>query len=435
VVADDPSFQVHRPRFQARLLSRVKLVGGFATVQLLAQGLGIAAGILLVRTLSRQEYAYFTLANTMQGTMNILADTGLSVGLSSIGGKVSSDPYRFGQLIATTLRLRLRFAIAAIALVVPPLVLMLLSKGASYPMAGALTLAVLSGLGYQLTIGVLTMVPRFLSQIRRIQLMDVSSALLRLALLAGAYFIYLNAVTAVMASVAALALQHALLKRWVADGIDRTAPPNEDDRAALLKIVKSLAPSTIFYCLHGQLTILLLGLFGSTKSIAEVGALGRLAVILSVIGSVMSSIVLPRFASYRSAQMVRRRFVQITGGFVLLGLALVAAALLLPGPFLWVLGKNYSQLQRELPLMMVQTALTSIAMNMWSLNSSRGWIEYVWVNIPATILVQAVGIALLDVSTVRGVLLLGSFAMLPSIGINIVIVCRGLRAEAIRERG
>ena len=72
---------------------------------------------------------------------------------------------------------------------------------------------------------------------------------------------------------------------------------------------------------------------------------------------------------------------------------------------------------------------------MWSLNSSRGWIEYVWVNIPATILVQAVGIALLDVSTVRGVLLLGSFAMLPSIGINIVIVCRGLRAEAIRERG
>ena len=168
-------------------------------------------------------------------------------------------------------RLRaLVFPIAAIALVVPPLVLMLLSKGASYPMAGALTLAVLSGLGYQLTIGVLTMVPRFLSQIRRIQLMDVSSALLRLALLAGAYFIYLNAVTAVMASVAALALQHALLKRWVADGIDRTAPPNEDDRAALLKIVKSLAPSTIFYCLHGQLTILLLGLFGSTKSIAEV---------------------------------------------------------------------------------------------------------------------------------------------------------------------
>src|SRR5664279_3496047 len=57
-----------------RALQRAKMVGSFAFVQAMVQLVGFASGILLVRWLNQNEYAYFTIANTMQGTINVLAD-------------------------------------------------------------------------------------------------------------------------------------------------------------------------------------------------------------------------------------------------------------------------------------------------------------------------------------------------------------------------
>jgi len=76
-----------------RALQRARIVGNFATVQVLVQLVGFASGILLVRWLDQHEYAYFTIANTMQGTINILADLGVSIGLISIGGRVWQDRF------------------------------------------------------------------------------------------------------------------------------------------------------------------------------------------------------------------------------------------------------------------------------------------------------------------------------------------------------
>lgn len=75
----------------------LKTLSKFVSVQLVVQVLGFASGILLIRTLDKQEYAYFTLANSMQGTMNVLANAGVGSALWAIGGKVWQDPYRFGQ--------------------------------------------------------------------------------------------------------------------------------------------------------------------------------------------------------------------------------------------------------------------------------------------------------------------------------------------------
>src|SRR6476646_11298307 len=81
-------------------------VGHFASIQMLVQLIGFAAGILLVRRLDQHEYAYVTIANSMQGTINVLADIGISIGLVSIGGRVWHDRHRFGQLIKTASNLR-----------------------------------------------------------------------------------------------------------------------------------------------------------------------------------------------------------------------------------------------------------------------------------------------------------------------------------------
>src|SRR3982751_6448943 len=102
-----------------RALRRVRLVGNFALIQAVVQVIGFLSGILLVRTLSHEEYAFFTIANTMQGTLNLLADIGISVGLVSIGGRVWQDRHRFGQLINTALGLRRKMGLVSVVVVVP----------------------------------------------------------------------------------------------------------------------------------------------------------------------------------------------------------------------------------------------------------------------------------------------------------------------------
>src|SRR5207237_5210079 len=111
-----------------RALDRARVVGNFAVVQAIVQMVGFLSGILLIRHLDQREYAYFTIANTMQGTLNTLADIVISIGLVSIGGRVWQDRHRFGQLVNTALGLRRKLGLAAIIVVAPILYYLLVKN-------------------------------------------------------------------------------------------------------------------------------------------------------------------------------------------------------------------------------------------------------------------------------------------------------------------
>src|SRR5215210_2606985 len=132
-----------------RVFARARTVGTFAFAQVAVQLIGFASGILIVRTLEPREYAYFTIANAMQGTINVLADVGISIGLVSIGGRVWQDRHRFGELISTALHLRRRLGALAVAVVTPFLYLMLVKNGAPAGYALALIGLILVGLVVQ----------------------------------------------------------------------------------------------------------------------------------------------------------------------------------------------------------------------------------------------------------------------------------------------
>jgi hypothetical protein len=408
-----------------RLLARARTLSQFVTVQVMVQLMSAASGILLVRALSQSEYAYFTIANSMQAAMGILADSGIGIGLSAIGGKVWQDRQRFGQLINTALRLRQYLASIAAAVVGPILIWLLVSNGASKPYACVITLAVLLALNYQLLGGVLMIVPRLHSQISRVQKLDAMIAASRLLLLAAAYLIFLDAAVALFAGIVGIIGQYIFLKRWTTDNIERHAPINQEDRSTMLGIVKHQAPNAVFYCLQGQLTIWLISIFGNTRNIAEIGALGRLGMIFSVISAVMTSIVLPGFARCQSPALLRRRYFQIIGGFGLLGGILISITALFPDQLLWILGSKYAHLRNELLLMMTLSSANALIAAMWSLNATKAWIQYSWLNIPGVILAQIVLLAFIDISSVKGVLIFGILSLLPTFLLNSMLSLRG----------
>ena len=419
-----------RYKFSSRFLYWFKLLSKFLSVQLIVQILGFASGILIIRTLSKEDYAYFAIANSLQGMMNLLADSGISIGLTSIGGKVWQDKYRFGQLINTAMHLRRYLAIVSITVVTPILLWMLINSGASIPYAITITLVILSELYFYLINGVLGIVPRLHSQIKIIQNLDLVFSGSRLVLLCIAYFTFLNAAIAALISTIASGLQSFLIRRWIKGTIDTKADISIEYKKNIVKIIKSQYLIAVYSCVQGQIPLLLLSLFGNTENIAEFGALGRLGIIFTIINSVMTSIVLPSFARCQSSRLLYRRYCQIILLNCILGFVLVGCTGIFSTQLLSILGEKYNGLHWELTTITFSIIFGHIGGTMWALNSTKGWIKYAWLYPPTTIVTQILLLFAVNVSTLRGVLISSIISMIPSFMINIMLSYKGLRESS-----
>ena len=403
-------------------------VGRFAWVQMLVQLTGFATGILLVRCMEQREYALFTIANTMQGTINILADIGISIGLISIGGRVWQDGHRFGELVSTGLRLRRKLGAAAILVITPVLYFMLAKNGASVLYAALLIGAVLVGLYAQLSLGVLDVVPRLRSDFRQIQKIDFTGSLARLSVLGALALFFVNAGLAALVGAGALLLQYLMLRHYVTKLIDLRAEENPEDKKAMIGFIRSQAANAVFFCLQGQITIFLITFFGHRAgSVAEVGALGRLAMIFAVLGNLLTNIFAPAFARCQRLPQLGWLYVGVVGGVAGFSLLVLGGAFFVPDDFLFVLGGRYSHLQHELLLMVGGATLNMMSSTLWTLNASRAWVVGSWLYIPLTLGTQLFLIPFTDFSSVTGVLTFNLFSVCPSLLLNLGLSFRGFR--------
>jgi O-antigen/teichoic acid export membrane protein len=412
-----------------RALHRARVVGNFALIQAIVQIIGFMSGILIVRNLEQREYAYFTIANTMQGTINLLADIGISVGLVSIGGRIWQDRHRFGELINTALNLRKKLGVLVVVAVTPVMYLMLVKNGASIPYIALLIVVVLIGLAFQLSIGVLGVVPRLRADIGRIQIIDITGAVGRLLALAGLLFVFLNAGIAVAVASAVSLLQYAMLRNYAARVIDLDAPENPEDRHSMVRLIKHLAANSVFYCFQGQITIFLISFFARrVTSIAEVGALGRLAMIFSVLTNLLTNVFVPAFARCQNKRKLYLLYAAILGGVAVFSLSIIFGASIFPNEFLFVLGSKYAHLHRELLLMVAGAVLSALTGTFWALNASKAWVSGAWLYIPLTLATQTALIPYTDFSSVTGVLIFNLFSAIPNLLLNIVMSYRGFRS-------
>src|SRR5205085_3517350 len=147
-------------------------------------------------------------------------------------------------------------------------------------------------------------------------------------------------------------LQYLVLRRYSATVVDFGAPQNAGDRKDMLRLIRSQAANAVFYCFQGQITIFLISFFArQSSSVAEVGALGRLAMIFVVLANLLANIFVPAFARCQERRQLRSLYFEITGGVSLFCIVVIAAAAIFPDQFLFVLGNKYAHLHRELLLM------------------------------------------------------------------------------------
>jgi O-antigen/teichoic acid export membrane protein len=394
-----------------RLIEWARLFASYSFVQAIAQGLGFLAGIMIVRSLNKEEYAWFMIVNTIGPVMNLLSDNGITSSLSAIGGKFWQDDQKMGSLIKTAMNLRRQLILFSSLAVTPLLIWMLMRNHASLTTVIWLVLLTLVGVFFQLNVGVLNVVVNLRQQVGKMQTMVIVSVLPRLALIALFVMLgILNARLAIAAGCVALVIQFLFLRHWVKPQIDWHAPPDVEFRKGVLAIVKKQAPMTVYFCLQSQIGIWLISIFGNVQGVANVGALGRIGMIFSILCSTTSALIVPRFARCQDAARLRFLYALILSSFTGIISLGILFAWLFPAPLLWLLGAQYEKLGGLVWLAMLAAGTTSLGGLLFSLNVNKGWIPSAAIIILVEFIVQVTLCLTLDLSSVHDILLIGVLA-------------------------
>jgi len=267
------------------------------------------------------------------------------------------------------------------------------------------------------------------SDVARIQKIDFTCAIVRLVLIVGLIYLFATAGLAVAIASATFLLQYFLLRAYAAKVVDLNANENAEDRREIVRLIKSLAANAFFYCFQGQITVFLISFFGQrAASVAEVGALGRLAMIFTVLMNMLTNIFVPAFARCHNKRKLGYHYAVIAGGVVLFSAVVLAGAALFPDQFLLILGNRYTHLHRELVLMIGVAVISAIAGTLWLLNAAKAWVAGSWLYIPVTLATQIALIPFTDFSSVAGVLTFNLISVVPSLLLNFVLSFRGFRS-------
>ncbi len=391
----------------ARVIQWSKLIGVTGFTQAIVQLVGLVCGVMVIRFLPTHEYALYTLANTMLGTMIVLADGGIATATMSQGGKVWQDRKKLGAVIVTGLNLRRTFAVISLPISLSVLLYLLRHHGAGWILSILIVISIVPAFFVMLQGGILEISPRLRQDIVKLQKIRVISSLGRLAILGLTMFTFPFAVVALSAASIPQIWANSRYRSISSRYSDLKQKVDLAVKARILKMVWRLLPEAVYYCISGQIAIWLISILGSTESVAQIGALSRLGIILSFFSILFANLVAPRFARLPSnPKILLSRYWQIQAGLILLCFGIVWVVWLFSFQILWILGPSYSGLETELVLMTVSSCLGLFYGASFWLGTYRSWVINPVVFIAISVFTTIIAVLIIDTSTLRNIIIL-----------------------------
>jgi uncharacterized protein YqgC (DUF456 family) len=236
------------------------------------------------------------------------------------------------------------------------------------------------------------------------------------------------AATATLAGVAPTARRLPAVEPQLDAGAGRAVAPDLGPyRRQVFRYILPSLPSALYFSVQGPLVVWLAATFGAARNIAEVGALGRLGLIVGMFSGLSGVVLLPRLARIVDDRLYWRRYLQYGGLMLGFALALLAGALLFPGPILLILGRHYSGLHRELALVIGSAGLTLLGGYALGVNFARSWNRWESLAVLLLMAAQASFVAALPLATTAGVLRFNLLSAATGLGLQLSITAVGLR--------
>lgn len=336
------------------------------------------------------------------GVAAAISDSGMAGAVFAQGGRVWQQRDRLGAVLAAGLALRRTVSFRCAVLLSPVLFWLVLRQGA--PIHEALLLcAAVAPVFLATTATSLLEIPQRLHQrLKFLQVLQIGSGTLRLACVAAASFLLPAAWLVVLSSAVAPILQNRKLRSGSADIADLGAVQDEAAGQKIREQVARSMPGTLYYVFGSQLTILLITLFGTTENVAQVGALGRIATIVTLLLSVFYLVATPRYARIPETETRKllRTYLSLLAAVAAACSVGVLIAWLVPGAVLFILGANYSALTNEVVLAVAAGSLQVLSGVAASMANVRGTVVSPLISIPPSVALQALLIYILPMGSV-----------------------------------
>lgn len=397
------------PTLWARLRPWLGIFSAYFSAQGMVQLLGVTAGLLLVRNMPVREFALYTLASSAIAFFTLASDLGSSTSLVHFFRRAAEEGESFDRYLAAVRSLRRAAFLAGAAGV-----LLLFPRAAAAQGFGAAetwlaALCILLAVHFQIgaSLGVLAL--RLRDRYGLSYRAEVAGGAVRLAsaLAMVATDALRGWIGTLSAALAAGAVAGLARQKDGSKGADGTAPPAADlapYRRAVLRYLLPTLPSALYFAVQAPLAVWLAATFGSARNVAEVGALGRLGLVVGLFSGLTGTVFLPRLARIADEQAWRRRCLQFGALLTALALSLLAATALAPGLLLAVLGEQYGGLRSELLLVIGASGLALVDGYLAAVNLARSWTRWQGLAVASLALAQVALAALLPLGTTAGVL-------------------------------
>ena len=404
-----------------KLTQWLKLISVTASTQMIVQGIGFVSGILILRLLPTKEYALYTIANAMLGTLCVLSDSGISTGVMAQGGRVWMDKEKLGEVLTTGMYLRKRFSIISLTVAMPILIYLLRHQQASWIATILICISIIPPFYATLSDNLLETVLKLHQAIIPLQKNQASTAVLRLILIGSTVFFFPVTFVALFSNGLPRIWGNYQLRKINNGYLTLSKSPNKIVSAEILKIVKRGLPEVLFYCFSGQITIYFLSIFGASNSIASVGALSRLGMIMTIFSAVASILLVPRFARLAlQRKTLLIGFLKIILTFSFLCLFIQLFTFTFSKYILLILGTKYANLNSELNIYFLGSNVNLLVGICFGLYSSRGWIIKPSISLPFNIVLLILGMLTFNLSTLRGVLWFNVFNAITQLTLHFI---------------
>lgn len=391
----------------ARLRQWTAILAAYFSAQGATQAAGLLAGLLLVNFLPVEEFALYALAASVLSFFTFATDLGSTSSLLYFSHRAAKEGEPFEPYVAAVISLRrLAFLLGAFA-VIAAFPAVAVRKGFGGWEVGLTTAAILAAVWFQIDGGIRVLVLRLANRYGPSYRADLAGGLARLVLAgamvaSGLLFGWLAMATsaAAVALVALVARRAAQLPPPPRGGVAR-------ERRAVLRYLLPTLPGAAYYSVQGPLVIWLATTFGSTRTMAEAGALGRLGLVLSLFSGLVGVVFLPRLARITDEGVYLRRYLQFGGFLVAIGVGIFVAAWTLPDLLLLLIGDKYAGLHRELLLVTAGAGVALINGYAVGVVNARSWTRLNAPSVLALAVFQVLLVMFLPLETTVGVLAFG----------------------------
>jgi O-antigen/teichoic acid export membrane protein len=378
-------------------------------------------GFLCVRLLPIPEYAKFAVVFATLGTITVLMDISFSTTLLPLIGERIDDRQLIADYVASLRQLAhwLYLLVAPVTIVVFP-IFVHRQQWSWRVVTGMVVILLLASWCSRVSgaYGAVLIVRRDRKSWYRAQMI---SSLGTLTLLGVVHALHaLNAFSAILVNVTGiifLALTYFLHARGL---LGVAGSPSAEKRKAVVHLALPSVPNVIFYALQGQISMLLITLFGHASEVASIGALGRLSQIFALFSQMSPLLIEPYFARLPRGRL-QRHYLGCVAVMVLFCLFIAGLARAFPEIFLWILGSNYSSLRYEVFLIMTASSIAYLSSGLSFIHYARRFV-YWWNGMAVIVLTVAVEICFIckaDLSSIRSILMMNLWTIAGGLLVNV----------------